>query len=784
MRTDEFLARLNEVKGSDSRGRWTALCPVHGDEHHSLSVRETNDGKILVHCFVGCSVEQIVAVMGLQMSDLWYDDNGSPRQVVVEDLEPPEPEPEADPQPDPAPEPEPGGITPLDWWADYCGVPLDYLKELPLVEDGDQLAFTFAPAKVRKLRKAGTKDVVWAPAKKDTPPWWPVPPNPAPKTIWLTEGESDATVARYVGLPAYAITKGANTAPTPEQAQALKARGVCSVVLLFDIDKTGREGAAKTAAALAQAGIETRVLDLAEAGLLAPLPEPDLLAGGYVEPGPKDLRDLWKQSLDREGLKASLEEAAGAAAVQEAVVPLPRKICLANIEQLQLPTDLEYLPMLGRGGYIVRNWAHLLSGRSKAGKTELAVRWCQAWQGERILYISEESPDLWTQRKQLLHGPWLHLEVYFGLGEAPEKLLAEIEGSDATVVVMDSLRYLLQLRDEKDNSEIARAVTPFVLACRRKRQTLLMTHYPRKSGGDYGEAIAGGTALVAGVDAYLEYWQDDKKMAGNQRLLFGNKRLMPITAVVVQLNGDLSMSVVGTPDAVLLTEQERAVLAALAELGESDFDRLLDFLKMDGVVRSRTQLQRLLQKLTASARIVANEVAGARPNAQKRVYRLAGGPEKGRATGAAEPAPQQTAFTFESEAPVAPEARTAPEEPAAPENQKPEEREEDFSSSSLTAEVEVESEQDADDTMPIADFEIERPCLPDGTLASQALVAVVEGAQCGEWAEAHLAAAYLTTHNLGRHWSQDAGVLLMAARARQLEGCELGVARLRRELAA
>ena len=47
-----------------------ARCPAHSDEDPSLSIAE-RDGKILVRCFAGCSVESVVAALGLRMRDLF-----------------------------------------------------------------------------------------------------------------------------------------------------------------------------------------------------------------------------------------------------------------------------------------------------------------------------------------------------------------------------------------------------------------------------------------------------------------------------------------------------------------------------------------------------------------------------------------------------------------------------------------------------------------------------------------------------------------------------------------
>jgi hypothetical protein len=52
-------------------GRWIARCPAHEDRHASLSVRELDDGRVLVHDFAGCSVHEIVSAVGIELTDLF-----------------------------------------------------------------------------------------------------------------------------------------------------------------------------------------------------------------------------------------------------------------------------------------------------------------------------------------------------------------------------------------------------------------------------------------------------------------------------------------------------------------------------------------------------------------------------------------------------------------------------------------------------------------------------------------------------------------------------------------
>ncbi|MDQ5851281.1 MAG: hypothetical protein M3380_04275, partial [Chloroflexota bacterium] len=66
---DPILGKLEQTcKSSDG---WTARCPAHDDKKNSLSIREADDGKVLLKCFAGCSTDSIVSALGLTMADLF-----------------------------------------------------------------------------------------------------------------------------------------------------------------------------------------------------------------------------------------------------------------------------------------------------------------------------------------------------------------------------------------------------------------------------------------------------------------------------------------------------------------------------------------------------------------------------------------------------------------------------------------------------------------------------------------------------------------------------------------
>ena len=69
---DNFVSRLSKAKrtGNDS---WIACCPAHADKSPSMTVREVEDGMLLVHCFAGCGIDEIAGSIGMSISDLMPD---------------------------------------------------------------------------------------------------------------------------------------------------------------------------------------------------------------------------------------------------------------------------------------------------------------------------------------------------------------------------------------------------------------------------------------------------------------------------------------------------------------------------------------------------------------------------------------------------------------------------------------------------------------------------------------------------------------------------------------
>jgi len=70
----KLLDRFEKVRRT-APGRWLARCPAHQDKSPSLSVRELDDGRVLINCFAGCGAVDVLGALGLEWGALFPDDH-------------------------------------------------------------------------------------------------------------------------------------------------------------------------------------------------------------------------------------------------------------------------------------------------------------------------------------------------------------------------------------------------------------------------------------------------------------------------------------------------------------------------------------------------------------------------------------------------------------------------------------------------------------------------------------------------------------------------------------
>mgnify|MGYP001140728273 CR=1 FL=1 len=66
---DGFLARLDGVKKTGA-GKWVAKCPTRQERTASLSIKQTEDGRVLLHDFGGDDAASILSALGISWVQL------------------------------------------------------------------------------------------------------------------------------------------------------------------------------------------------------------------------------------------------------------------------------------------------------------------------------------------------------------------------------------------------------------------------------------------------------------------------------------------------------------------------------------------------------------------------------------------------------------------------------------------------------------------------------------------------------------------------------------------
>jgi len=76
MSIDTLIFRLDGIRETLD-GQFIALCPGHDDRSPSLSIRECDDGRVLLHCFAGCDTENVLAAVGMTFADVMPEGIGN-----------------------------------------------------------------------------------------------------------------------------------------------------------------------------------------------------------------------------------------------------------------------------------------------------------------------------------------------------------------------------------------------------------------------------------------------------------------------------------------------------------------------------------------------------------------------------------------------------------------------------------------------------------------------------------------------------------------------------------
>lgn len=554
--------RFNEItdllpNGRPSGNGISFRCPTH-DDRRASGLASPGERRWFLKCFAGCNESDILAALGLQPEDVWYEP--APQAGSVRTA---------------------GSLDALTWLADYCRVTASTINGLPVIDaPGGRLIFQFGPGMPRKLRTAGTKSFAWEGEDSLRPPLWPMPADELPSEPWFVEGESEAIVLRHLGLPAFAVTKGADTPLTPTQAADLMRRGASHAVIVFDDDEAGAKGARRLAGTLTRAGISVKVLDLAAAGLVDPLA------------GAKDLRDGWRAARDSdetvEAFHGRLLEARTQASVFVSDGDAPRDGTASETKSLPaFRSPMELCAAAGTAvpwlwdGWIAEGNLTLLAGREKAGKSTLLFAFMRALLDGRpfldrptrtkpIIMLAEEADASLAEKLRRFgladEAERVRLLTRSGLRSRPNLTdsmawaTAEARRVGAGLIIVDTLSFFagLSAEDENHAGAMAAALQPLLQAAGEGFAVLGLHHVAKRTG-----ELRGSTAIAASADIIATLIREPE--APTRRRLEGTGRYQATPpSTLIELSGDM-YAVLGTPEQVSAGERERTIAEMLPD---------------------------------------------------------------------------------------------------------------------------------------------------------------------------------------------------------------------------
>lgn len=475
-------------------GQWSANCPAHDDTGQHLSITE-KDGKRQFNCYK-CDPKDLWATLLELINDDGHESTSretkenTPLSIIRVKADAPSPA--------------------LQWYADYCYTTVDKLSELGIIEGAHEnephVCFTWPGDLTSRMRcrRVNSKEFRWSNGPGPSPDFWPALSDTVPETIYVVEGESDCIMLRTGGMDnAYAATKGATGVPDPGLLTALKQRGTKKAVVLFDCDKTGRDGVKKLQVAFEAAGINAILVDIT----------PLVNVLNYE----KDIRDARKHVDSNEELVEKVRALASRTATESALRGLTfdemAALCPNGVTWRLYP----FIPDVG---------TVMLSGDPDAGKSRLFMElFACADKGTpfldypctpfRILYMSEDSMPMLVDRSRAYGFPknvyTVTYDAVVGQGKDWSEIVRETlklaRQRGVQLVVFDTTLRWAQIEDTNS----AAAVTAALNECYRFKQAgmcVMLVMHDRKAGGTGTERIAGSQAFGGAADVHLSITQE------------------------------------------------------------------------------------------------------------------------------------------------------------------------------------------------------------------------------------------------------------------------------------
>ena len=170
-----------------------------------------------------------------------------------------------------------------------------------------------------------------------------------------------------------------------------------------------------------------------------------------------------------------------------------------------------WLPVFGQDGFFIEGGTHLLAGHPKGGKTEFMYKMATDWPHRKILWFSEEPRYEWLQRFRARKDyitTYDHITMVEALGTVdndPSYILKEFV-SDYDIIIVDTIRNIIPIADENNNSLVRAALVPYVQASQATKKTLILVHHLRKAAEGANPTtrwVSSAHEFVGGIDRAL-----------------------------------------------------------------------------------------------------------------------------------------------------------------------------------------------------------------------------------------------------------------------------------------
>jgi hypothetical protein len=526
----DFLHLFKSVKRAGDG--WVARCPMHDDQHNSLSIGDGHNGRILLHCHAnaGCTYAGITQAVGMILhngNDSTQREKGTYR-----------------------PDSEAKAI--YDYHDEHGEVlyqvlrfdnPKDFRPRVPDGRGGFE----------RGLPKTVRRVLYRLPELLE---------SERQATVFVVEGEKDADRLASLGLVATTNVGGAGKW-RDECNESLKGRRVC---ILPDNDEAGSKHAASVARS---------VYNMAESVQIVPLP--NLAPKG-------DVSDWIDAGGTIEQLKAMVEAAPlwelpasenGARDTRIAHFTFTTLDDLLNEPEEE--TAYVWDRTLPRGGFPI------CAAKPKVGKSTLARNLAVAvsqgaeffgratTQGKVIYLCLEEKRAEVARHFRQMKASGANIIIH--TGRTPDNALQALEAAiiehSPALVIIDPLSRIVRVADFNSYGEVTRGLEPLIDLARSSECHIQAVHHNGKGERDGGDALLGSTGFFGAVDTLLIMKRRERARTLETVQRYGEN--MPET--VVHLDADSGLvSSGGDMQTVMLTERKTAVMDSLGDepLTEAD----------------------------------------------------------------------------------------------------------------------------------------------------------------------------------------------------------------------